>query len=221
MAQELDDRHSDDLVTDYGGWGPWINGGGWLDIGGQRVDWLYRDLARVEHEIDECEAGRPRCYYQAGYSHGFYNHIYMGEVFYCQPLYQRDDTLRRLKARTTPYPPALRQALIGGLWEAQFSLENTHKSAKRADVVQVVGLLYRAVAVMIQALFALNACYCLNDKGAALLVETLPLHPAGFYERITAILAAPGQTAEALTQSVTRLEAVLIDVRALCETARG
>jgi predicted nucleotidyltransferase len=29
-------------VTPVGGWGPWIVGGGWLSIGGQKVDLLYR-----------------------------------------------------------------------------------------------------------------------------------------------------------------------------------
>ena len=30
LAAEIDDRHQPDLVTDYGEWGPWINGGAWL-----------------------------------------------------------------------------------------------------------------------------------------------------------------------------------------------
>src|SRR5437879_2769237 len=30
-------------VTDIGGWGTWVNGGAWLTIGGQRVDFLYRN----------------------------------------------------------------------------------------------------------------------------------------------------------------------------------
>lgn len=217
LAQELDDRHAADLVTDYGEWGPWINGGGWLDIGGQRVDWLYRDLARVEHEIAECAAGRVGCYYQAGHPHGFYNHIYLGEIFYCQPLYQRDETLRRLKARANPYPPLLKQALIGALWEANFSLENARKPAARGDIPQVVGLLYRATAVMVQALFALNERYCINEKGAAAQVETFLLHPAGFYERIMSVLAAPGHTPNELARSVTQLEGILSEVRALSE----
>ena len=215
LAQELDDRHLPDLVTDYGGWGPWINGGGWLDIAGQRVDWLYRDLSRVEHEIAECEAGRPRCYYQAGHPHGFYNHIYLGEVFYCQPLYERDDTLRRLKSRATPYPPLLKKALIGGLWEARFSLENARKPAQRGDVPQVVGLLYRACAVIVQALFALNERYCINEKGAAAQVETFPLHPTGFYPHVTSILAV-GSLPNNFAQHVDQLEILLLEVEQLC-----
>ena len=38
LAQELDDRHPPDSATDFGGWGPWINGGAWLQIRGKRVD---------------------------------------------------------------------------------------------------------------------------------------------------------------------------------------
>lgn len=216
LAKELDDRHGDDLVTDFGGWGPWINGGAWLDIDGQRVDWLYRDLARVEHEITECEAGRPRIYYQAGHPHGFYNHIYMGEVFYCQPLYQRDDTLRRLKARTTPYPPLLKQAMLGTLWETGFSLENARKPAQRGDVTQVVGYLYRAVAVMVQVLFAINERYCINEKGAAAQVEAFPLHPISFYARIRSVLAAPGKKPDVLAWNISILETVYADVQELC-----
>lgn len=219
LAQELDDRHLPDLVTDYGGWGPWINGGGWLEIGGQRVDWLFRDLARVEHEIAECEAGRPRCYYQPGHPHGFYNHIYLGEVFYCQPLYERDDRLRKLKARATPYPLLLKRALIDSRWEAHFSLENARKPAQRGDVTQVVGYLYRTTAVLVQALFALNERYCINEKGAAAEVEAFPLRPDAFHERITALLAAPGRLPEELTASIARLETLLGEVDMLCQEA--
>jgi predicted nucleotidyltransferase len=217
LAQELDDRHLPDLVTDFGGWGPWINGGGWLNVDDQHVDWLYRDVRQVEHEIAECEAGRPRIYYQPGHPHGFYNHIYVGEVFYCRPLYERDDTLRRLKARTTPYPPLLKRALIRVLWEASFSLENAHKPVLRGDVAQVVGCVYRAVAVMVQALFALNERYCINEKGAVAQVETFPQRPDGFSERVTSVLGAPGRTADQLARSVALLETVLNDVQKLCE----
>src|SRR5437588_510515 len=51
LARELDDRHEPGLVTPYGEWGPWINGGGWLQIDGRHVDFLYRDLAKVTDVI--------------------------------------------------------------------------------------------------------------------------------------------------------------------------
>jgi predicted nucleotidyltransferase len=47
VATRLDDQHRVDVITDIGGWGPWINGGGWLTIHSQPVDFLYRDLEKV------------------------------------------------------------------------------------------------------------------------------------------------------------------------------
>jgi hypothetical protein len=42
VVAEHDDRKQLGLVTAIGGWGPWINGGGWLRIDGARVDLLGR-----------------------------------------------------------------------------------------------------------------------------------------------------------------------------------
>src|SRR5881398_1859066 len=50
-------------VTGLGGWGPWVNGGAWLTIGGQRVDFLYRDIDHVERVIAAAEAGRYEVHY--------------------------------------------------------------------------------------------------------------------------------------------------------------
>ncbi len=63
LAGELNDRHLPDLVTDFGEWGPWINGGGWLRLEGRPVDWLYRDPDLVSQTIEECRAGRAACHY--------------------------------------------------------------------------------------------------------------------------------------------------------------
>ena len=46
------------VVTNFYEWGPWVNGGAWLTIGGQRVDLVYRSLEHVERVIAETEAGR-------------------------------------------------------------------------------------------------------------------------------------------------------------------
>jgi len=188
LAGRLDDEHRSEAVTEFGAWGPWINGGAWLTIQGQHVDWLYRDLARVEQEITNCEQGRVTVFYQPGHPHGFYNHIYPGEVHICRPLFDRTGRLAALKRRTAIYPPALKQALFDGLWEAAFSLQNAHKPAERGDIVTVVGHLYRALAVMIQAIFALNEQYCINEKGALALIESFNTKPDHFSARAAALL---------------------------------
>ena len=89
-------------------WGPWINGGAWLQIEGRRVDWLYRDLGLVAETVAECRAGRPACYYQPGHPHGLHSHIYTGEVHYCRPLVDSSGDLAALKAITAQYPPGLK-----------------------------------------------------------------------------------------------------------------
>jgi predicted nucleotidyltransferase len=42
VAAALDDRGAEASVTSIGGWGPWIDGGGWLVVDGVHVDLLYR-----------------------------------------------------------------------------------------------------------------------------------------------------------------------------------
>src|SRR5215213_1914721 len=54
VATGLDDEHRADVITEIGGWGPWINGGGWLKIQSYPVDFLYRDLRTVGAVIDDC-----------------------------------------------------------------------------------------------------------------------------------------------------------------------
>ena len=62
VAAQLNDE-ADPIVTDPGGWGPWVNGGAWLTIKGQRVDFLYRDIDFVFSTLTDCNAGRSRSDY--------------------------------------------------------------------------------------------------------------------------------------------------------------
>jgi len=62
LAEAVNDT-AGPVVTNFYGWGPWVNGGAWLTIGGQRVDFLYRNLEQVERVIAEAEAGRYEVHY--------------------------------------------------------------------------------------------------------------------------------------------------------------
>ena len=216
LAQKLDDRHAADAVTDYGGWGPWINGGGWLKINGQPVDWLYRDLALVTRCINDCQVGKISAYYQPGHPHAFHTHIYMGEVHYCRPLHDPNGALAALKEFTDPYPPGLKQAIMATRWEASFALETCRKSAARGDVFHVSGSLFRSVAILVQVIFALNERYIINEKGAVSAINAFPLRPASFSEHVSAILAHPGQTPEELLHSIEQLDNIIQAVDTLC-----
>jgi predicted nucleotidyltransferase len=217
LAEELDDRHPQDAATNLGEWGPWINGGAWLWIGGQRVDWLYRDLDRVEEVFSECRAGRSTCHYQPGHPHGFHNHIYMGEVHFCRPLFDPENELVALKGQTTEYPPRLRAAIVEKyLWEAQFALESGGKSAGRGDVFYVSGCAFRCVACLVQVLFALNESYFVNEKGSVETVGTFSLKPPGFGEVVETVMGGTGRSSADLEESIERLGELVAEVRALC-----
>ncbi|WP_438024057.1 nucleotidyltransferase domain-containing protein [Sorangium sp. So ce233] len=217
LAKELHGSVPEDAVTPLGAWGPWINGGAWLEIEGRRVDWLYRDLARVRRVIEACRAGQVTCDYQPGHPHGFLDAIYLAEVHDCLPLVDREGALGPLKALVTPYPPRLRRALIDRfLWEAGFALDTAKKAAARSDVLYVSGCLFRAAACLVQVLFALNERYLSNEKGALRRARALSRCPEGFADRVEAALAAPGQGAEALLGSLGRMEALARETRDLC-----
>src|SRR4249919_594731 len=52
LAEPVNDT-TGPVVTDFYQWGPWVNGGAWLTIGGQRVDFLYRSLEHLDRVIAE------------------------------------------------------------------------------------------------------------------------------------------------------------------------
>jgi predicted nucleotidyltransferase len=220
VARDLDDRHADNLITLYGDWGPGVNGGGWLEIQGRKVDLLYRDLQRVRETIDACRAGRPDAFYQLGHPLGFQSQIWMGEIHYCRPLLDRLGEIGRLKSLTIEYPEALRRALISKhLFDAGFELMIARNPARAGDVMFVNGCLFRAAAFMTLVLYALNRCYYTNEKGAFAESRTFPIKPDGFHDKVETALAQIGRNAEDLGRSVTRAEEELAGLRRLAESA--
>lgn len=134
IATSLNDT-PDPVVTDLGGWGAWVNGGAWLSIQGQRVDFLYRNIDLVNTTIDECNAGIIRADYWQQPAYGFHSFMYCTETFINRPLYDPEHILEQLKAKVAAYSPELRRTIIKNfLWSARFTLENTHKAAKRGEV---------------------------------------------------------------------------------------
>jgi predicted nucleotidyltransferase len=210
----LDDRGAAAGVTELGGWGPWIDGGGWLVIDDVHVDLLYRNLDRVGAAIDDAHAGTVERFYQPGHPHAFLPTIYMGEVAYARPLHDPSGSFATLQARTTPYPVTLGQALRARFeWEAEFALANARKSLDRGDVAYLAGCAFRAIACLCQTLFALNGVYLLNEKGAVAAVERFARRPADFATRVAAVFAA--LAGGAAVEGLDRLEALIIETRSL------
>jgi hypothetical protein len=149
------------VVTDFYGWGRWVNGGTWLTVGGQRVDFLYRNLEHVERVIAEAEAGRYVVDYDQQPPFGFFSAAYLGEVAVCVPLFDPHGRLGVLKQRVADYPEALRRALVRDyLWAAELGLVAfAPKFAGRSGPYGTAACLTRAVNQLVMVLFALNRKY--------------------------------------------------------------
>lgn len=187
-AKSLADNPDTTTVTPVGEWGRWIVGGAWLSIGGRKVDLLYRNIEDVADVIAACRAGRISMDYQPGHPHGFCSAISAGEIALCRPLHDPKGAIADLKAAALPYPPALRDALLHRFqWEVPFAIENAELAAASGEQTHVVGCVYRALACVAQVLFALNARYLINEKGALREAESFPLTLAELTDRIADI----------------------------------
>ncbi len=226
-AQPLDTEHirviatnindtSNPVVTDLGGWGRWVNGGAWLTIGGQRVDFLYRNSDFVVSTLDNCANGIFEIDYLQQPPYGFYSYMYCAETQICKPLYDPENMISMLKAKVAIYPQALKQAVIQrNLWSATFSLENGQKAAKRGDVYFTTGCITRAISMLIQVLYALNETYFLSEKNLAKQINTFKVLPDSFSNRVETILSNVGSDADELTRSISSTWSLLHELQAL------
>src|SRR5271155_1857635 len=202
-AKELDDRHADGLVTSFGDWGPAVNGGGWLQIRGHHVDFLYREVGAVRQAIEDCIAGRPRSIYQLGHPLGFHIQIYAGEIHVCRPLFDPTGVIAQLKSEVREYPEKFRTAVVTKhLFDAEFEIMIAAKPAERADLMYVAGCLFRAAGFMTLVLYALNRKFFLNEKGSIAESRGFALKPAHFHDTVASVLGGVGRTPAELAASV-------------------
>lgn len=207
VATQLDDEHRIDVITGFGGWGPWINGGGWLRIQSMPVDLLYKDLDKIRTYIDACLNGKVEIFYQGGHPHGFVTSIYLSEIALCKPLWDPEGIIAELKEKVYPYPEALQKAIFYSFaWEIDFSVMIARKSIERADVHYAAGSCFRAVMCMLQVLFALNKEYWLNEKGAINITDRFAIKPANFRSRVEEIYKLLDASPEAIEKAVTLLK---------------
>jgi predicted nucleotidyltransferase len=217
-ARAVDDERRPDAVTAPGGWGAWVNGGGWLRVEGIAVDLIERDLARVERVVDECHAGRVETHYHWGHPHAFVSTMYAGEVACCRPLWDPDGAIAHLQARLDPYPEALRTALTRQFGEeAAFTVEVARHGLRRGDVAYTAGCCFRAVACLMQVLHAHNRVYLLNEKGAVARAARLPTTVPDLETRVDDAFALLRPAPEALARAVAAVARLVAEGRALAE----
>jgi len=218
LAGKVNDRVSP-VVTEFYGWGPWVSGGAWLTISGQRVDFIYRSLEHVERVIADAEAGRCELHYAQQPPFGFFSATYLGEVAVCVPLFDPEQLVEVLKQRVAEYPEALRRAVVQDyLWAAEFGLAAfARKFSARADAFGTSACLTRSLNQLILVLFALNRTYPLNDKTALAEIAEFERAPGEFGPRVQKILARPGDTPEELNAAVENVMQLLQETIALAD----
>jgi predicted nucleotidyltransferase len=190
-------------VTDFYGWGPWVNGGAWLTVGGQRVDFIYRSLEDLERVLAEAEAGRYE-FYSALPPFGFFGPVYLGEVAVGVPLSDPEGRIGGLKRRVADYPEPLRRAVVQDyLWAAELSLTAfAPKFAGRSGAYGTAACLTRVVHQLLLALFALNRKYLLDDKTALADAAEFERAPREFGSRVQQTLAHLGTSPAELAAAV-------------------
>jgi len=202
-------------VAGPGEWGPWVNGGAWLTVDGVAVDWILRDLDRVEAVWSDCRAGIFEVGVQPGHPLGFWSPCYVGEVALGRVLDDPDGRLTRLQEKVRAYPEPLRRALADAVWEAEFSVAAARKSAPSGDTLHVALCLSKAFGILVQALHAHHRVWCLNEKGALASAAALPDTPADFAHRVSAALRGLD------TEAVEGAADVVREVRAVLDGPDG
>ncbi|WP_245194662.1 nucleotidyltransferase domain-containing protein [Kitasatospora phosalacinea] len=202
-------------VTEPGGWGPWVDGGAWLDIGPARVDWLYRDVERVRHYAAEARRGRYESGQQPGHPYGVPSYSYLGELALARVLADPAGELTALRAEVAQFPEELRRTLeADAAWEAPFALANARKGAKRGDAAHVAGCLFRAVGLLVHALHARAGRWVVNEKGAIASAGRLPCAPPEFERRAQELFRFAGTDPVSLAAALDSADALTAEVLA-------
>lgn len=129
-----------------------------MEVDGQRVDLIYRDLDAVEHWTSEAEAGRFEVQREVGYVAGIATYVLAGELAVNEVL------TGELPRPSFPDPlretaPALWSRLAGG------ALHYARVHLGRGDVVASTANLGQAVLCVAQARVAAAGEWALNEKG--------------------------------------------------------
>jgi hypothetical protein len=215
-ATIIDDAGRDNLVTPIGGWGPWINGGGWLSVNHYPVDFLYRDLNKVSTVMEQCLSGVITIDYQPGHPHGFINSIYFSEIALCKVLWDPSGIIGEMKASTIPYPPEVKKAIIEKFfWEATFALDTGRKGIYKTDLAYIAGCCFRSLSCLNQVLFALNECYWMNEKGAVAIADSFSIAPKQYANKVNTILSLVTDDRDNLEKSLSLLRDLIHETESL------
>ncbi|PJJ73394.1 hypothetical protein CLV46_2981 [Diaminobutyricimonas aerilata] len=157
--QQLRDLGWPGEVSEIGGWGGGVfNGGAWLTIGDRSVDVHYRDLATVEHEIAQAEAGRvhiePLLFHLAGIP----TYLLLAELAVNRVLHG--------ELPRPGYPEALRRAAPREWWGRADALFGYARAgfAAHGRLAQTLGMTAQATTCAAHAVMAAHGEWVTNEK---------------------------------------------------------
>jgi hypothetical protein len=165
-----------------GSWGRVMNGGAWLQYGGEKVDVLLRDLDAVDYWCQRAAEGSYEVDFLLGYLAGIPTYSLWAELSSCR-------LLRGRLPAAEPFPPAL-IAAAPPRWRfhRSFSLDYALMHARRGNVAGAAGQGAKAVMEEAHARVCEQGQWVLNEKrliAAAGLdrvqarFATVPHEPAG------------------------------------------
>ena len=208
-------------VTGFYDWGPFVNGGAWIDNAVTKIDFLYRNLNQLEREIADAKAGNWTHSFDQQPPFGFRSVTLLGEIYCSKPLHDPSGLLASLKESLAVYPPRLKARIVqDSLWLAEFSFQHAFTYfASDGDVPNTVATMTRIYHYLVQALYAMNETYFVNDKRSQAEIERFAHKPSQFGARVAAVLASPGGDTAALNGSLLALKSVFDDVVTLTRGA--
>lgn len=194
----------------------------WRERGVEIDGCWIRTIATIDRELDDWLGGKlapvPKVWTVWGY-------YLLPDIYHQQVIEDPDGVIAGWKERLSPYPRALKQAVLdkhlGSLryWRDDYHYAN---KVRREDAIFLAGLSARLVHDMVQVIFALNETYFPGDGSNTHFMERFALLPDHFDERIRAALyPAPGDGDGDADRPYERQRALLIglinDVTALVQ----
>lgn len=212
---ELIAKNEQPTVTGFYEWGPWVNGGAWINTACGEVDFLYKNIEQIIRTIDDAQEGIWENNFEQQPAYGFSSIIFLSETQSSLSLYDPDNIIKDLKERVKEYPPKLKQSVVQqSLWSAEFTIWQAEKFAAKNDTFNVVGCLTRATKNIITALFAVNEIYPMGDKRAISILDQAKKRPNALALKIDNILCC---NKNALIDNVTHLKKLFEETLFLSE----
>lgn len=177
------------VVTGYYEWGPWVNGGAWINTAYGKVDFLYKNIGQINATIEKAMEGIWENHFEQQPPYGFASVFYLAETQFCIPLYDPEGIISGLKEQIRVYPPKLKQAIIQqSLWSTEFTIMHVAGFVEKNDIYNLAGCLSRAMKNLTMTLFAINEIYPIGDKRAIDILEAAELKPTDLKEKIEQVL---------------------------------